>query len=194
MSAKEKFRGIVGALLSVDHDRFDRLFALLLLAFIGVLLADTFQYSDDGQLFPLVIGVPTLLLLVGLLAVQLSSRLNEAASRYASSELFEVDEVVDELEEDDTDAEQRTLQEERVDVILISLWTLALFGVVLLIGFLPGTLVFLLGYYRLQADQSWIRTVAFSLAMWLFVIVIFEVVLNTPFYTGVLGVELPLPT
>lgn len=198
MSVKTQLRGVYETLLSIDHRHFDRLFALLLLAFIGIMLVDTSEYSDDGQLFPLVIGIPTFLLLVLLLALQVSSRLNALATRYTASDLFEVDDVMDELDEDVDEGSVQTghdsLQEERTNVILISLWTLALFGIIVLVGFLPGTLIFLLVYYRFQADQSWLYTLAYSLIMWLFVIVIFEVVLGTPFYTGVLDVELPLPT
>lgn len=195
MSVREQLRDALDAVLSVNHKQFDRIFALLFLAFIGVLLVDTSQYSTTGQLFPLVIGVPTFLLLVFLLVTLVSPRANRLASKYAGAELFEVDEVVDEFEEAaGGKTEERTQQEERFDVLVICLWTLAFFGVILLIGFLPGTLVFLLAYYRIQADQSVPRTILYSLLMWAFVIVIFVFVLNTPFYTGVFGVELPLPT
>lgn len=194
MSGKDRLRGAFDAVLRISHEQFDRIFALLLLAFILVLLVDTPQYSTTGQLFPVVIGVPTFLLLVFLLITQVSPRLNRLASKYAGAELFEVDEVVDEFEDAATaTAEERTRQEERFDVFVICLWTLAFFGVILLIGFLPGTLVFLIAYYRIQADQSVPRTILYSLLMWAFVIVIFVFVLNTPFYTGVFGVELPLP-
>ncbi len=196
MSVKEQLRGAVDTVFSIDHEQFDRAFALLLLAFIGVLLADTSNYSDSGQLFPLVIGVPTALLLVLLLITQVSPRVRQFASKYAGADLFEVDDVMDEFEEDATSgiSEERSLQSERLDVLVICLWTLAFFGTIVLIGFLPGTLVFLLAYYRIQADQSIPRTLLFSLLMWAFVILIFDVVLNTPFYTGVFGIELPLPT
>lgn len=194
MSAKRQLYGAIKWALNVDHVQFDRLFALVLLAFVGGLLAVTSQYSDTGQLFPLVIGVPTFLMLVGLLAMQMSSRVEALASRYASSDLFDI-EVMDEIEGEPSTGggTERSLEAERLAVLEISLWTLAFFGVVVLIGFLPGTLVFLIAYYRLQADQSIPRTLLYSLLMWLFVIVIFEIVLGTPFYTGVLGVEVPLP-
>lgn len=196
MSVKEQLRGAVDTVLSIDHEQFDRVFALLLLAFIGVLLVDTPNYSATGQLFPLVIGVPTALLLVALLITQVSPRIQQFASKYAGADLFEVDDVMDEFEEEATSGigEDRTLQSERLDVMVICLWTLAFFGTIVLIGFLPGTLVFLLAYYRIQADQSIPRTVLFSLLMWAFIILIFGIVLNTPFYTGVFGIEVPLPT
>jgi hypothetical protein len=196
MSVKEQLSGAVDTVLSIDHEQFDRVFALLLLAFIGVLLADTPNYSSTGQLFPLVIGVPTALLLVLLLVTLVSPRMRQLASTYAGADLFEVDDAMDEFEEEATSetSEERSLQSERLDVLVICLWTLAFFGTIALIGFLPGTLVFLLAYYRIQADQSIPRTVLFSLLMWAFVILIFGLVLNTPFYTGVFGIEVPLPT
>lgn len=195
MKAKQRLHGIYDDVLDVDHVHFDRAFTVLLLLFIGTLLASTPQYRDDSQLFPLVIGIPTFLLLLFLLVVQVSTRFNRKIERYATSNLFDLDEVVSDMDRSVAGggATRRSLPEKRKNVLSISLWTLALFGIILLVGFLPGTLIFLLAFYRFHAGQNWFRTLAYSLVMWLFVVVIFEIVLNTPFYTGLLGVELPLP-
>lgn len=195
MTIKRRLRGYYATAVELDHDHFDRVFTLFLLLVIGTMLALTPGYRDDSQLFPLVIGVPTFVLLGFLLAVQLSPRLRTIVSGYASSDLFDLDEVVSDI--DDTPGVggmvRRTLAEERRAVLIISIWTLGLFGIVYLVGFLPGTLIFMLAFYRIQADQPWIKVVLYSLVMWAFVLVIFEIVLNTPFYTGVFDVELPLP-
>lgn len=195
MTVRQRLQRLSAAVLTIDHRHFDRAFTVLLLAVIGVLLADTLQYRSDSQLFPLVIGVPTFLLLAFLLAVQLVPRLRRLVERYAAADVFDLDDVVSDLDDAPESGGQveRPLSQERRSVIAVSLWTLALFVVVVLVGFLPGTLAFLLVYYRYQADQSWARTVLYSGLMWGFVIVIFEIVLNTPFYTGVFEVELPLP-
>lgn len=195
MKVKQRLLGFYDAVLDVDHVHFDRAFTVLLVLFIGTLLASTPQYRDESQLFPLVIGIPTFLLLVFLLAVQVSPRLNQTIDRYATSDLFDLDDVVSDMDRSVAGggATQRSLPEERESVASISLWTLALFGIILLVGFLPGTLIFLLTFYRFHAGQNPVRTLIYSGVMWAFIVVIFEIVLNTPFYTGVLGVELPLP-
>lgn len=193
--SRSRLREAADATLRVDHEHFDLVFTLFWLLVIGTMLALTPGYREDSQLFPLVIGVPTFGLLVFLLAVQLSPRLRSAVTGYASAELFDLDSVVSDVEGARSmgGRVQRTLAEERRSVVAIALWTLLLFGLVGLIGFLLGTLAFMLAFYRVQADQPWSRAALYSLVMWGFIIVIFEVVLNTPFYTGVLDIELPLP-
>lgn len=195
MTDRSPGRGVIEAVLAIDHDQFDRAFTVALLIFVGTLLAVTPQYREESQLFPLVIGVPTFALLCFLLSVQLSPRLRSLVSGYASSDLFDLDAVASDVEQARVEGGrvQRTLAEERTSVVAISVWTAGLFGLVGLVGFLPGTMLFMLLFYRIQADQSWLRTVLYSTVMWAFIVIIFEVVLNTPFYTGVLGVELPLP-
>lgn len=188
--SRGQWRHGIDRVLGADHDHFDRAFTVLLLLALGTLLAVTPQYRDDSQLFPFVIGIPTFAMLVVLLVLQLSPGLRELVGRYTITDVFDLSEVSSEV---GGGRIERPLPDERRSVLAISLWTLALFGVILLVGFLPGTLVFLLAYYRRQAEQPWSRTVLYSLVMWAFVIVIFEMVLNTPFYTGVLEVELPLP-
>lgn len=189
MSLRQRL-GRASELLEVDHEHYDRAFTVLLLLIIGTMLAVTPQYRDDSQLFPVVIGIPTAGFLVFLLAIQLSPRLQALVAEYTITDVFDLEQVAADI---DGGRIHRPLDEERKSVMLISLWTLSLFAIVWLVGFLPGTLVFLLAYYRFHVDQRWSRTLLYSAIMWAFIIVIFEIVLNTPFYTGVFEVELPLP-
>lgn len=195
MTLRRRLAAVYDAALSADHEHFDRAFTILLLAIIGVLLVDTVQYRPDSQLFPLVIGVPTFGLLAFLLAMQFSPKLQSFAERHAATDVFNLDEVVSDFEETGGGGRiHRPLPEERLSVVSISAWTLALFLTIILVGFLPGILVFMLAFYRVHADQSWTRTVLFSVVTWAFIVLIFEMVLNTPFYTGVFEIEVPLPT
>lgn len=195
MSLGERLGGVARTLLEIDHEQFDRVFTLSVLVVIGTMLVLTPGYREDSQLFPYVIGIPTFGLLLFLLAIQFSSRLRSTVSGYASADLFDLDSVVSGVQGAGMEGGrvERTLVEERRSVVAIVLWTLLLFGLVWLVGFLPGTLVFMLVFYRVQADQPWSRAVIYSAVMWLFIVVIFEVALNTPFYTGILDVEVPLP-
>lgn len=182
----------------VAPELLDRAFALLLLAFVGTVLLLTPRYSAEGQIFPLVIGVPTLLLLLLLLVIESSSRIDALASRYTSSDLFQLGDLPGEGEESPFArggvGAGKSRGEARRDVLVFSLWIVALFGVTLLVGLLPGTLLFLLAYYRFYSGRGWSRTLLYSLVTWLFIVVVFDVVLNTPFYTGLFDVQLPLPT
>lgn len=61
------------------------------------------------------------------------------------------------------------------------------------LGILIGSFLFLLPFYRYEAEQSWPRTITYTLGMWLFLVIVFQVILNANLYTGFFEVQLPLP-
>lgn len=185
-------------LLRVDDTQYDRLFTLVLTAFVAVLLALTLQYPSETRLMPLVVGVPTLVLLVGLLVVQFSSRVAAMTGGLATGDVLGMEDQVDEVQsraEGSADAAATADETEpfggRMAVVAMSFWVLFLFALVLTIGFTVGIPAYLVLYYRLRAGLSWVRTVVLTLFVWLFIVVIFIYVLNAPLYPGVLGVTVP---
>lgn len=185
----------VNELLGTDSIRLDRTFTISLLVFVGLMLAVTPQYRDDSQLFPLVIGVPTFALLTFLLALQMSTKLRERVDRLSTSNLFTMENQLRDIggrEPAEAPNEGDDL-ERRKRAAIVSLWTLVLFALIIIVGILPGILAFMLAFYRLRARQDWLRTIAYSGIVWLFIVLIFDVVLNTPLYNGLFGLSVPLP-
>lgn len=180
---------IVGWIMQVRSDRYDLLFTLSLLVGVGAFLALTPQYSEDGQLFPLVIGIPTFVLLLGLVIILASPRAKKLAEGFAASDLFDMGDVDD----PETNIEQSTdLVEQRQRVIVISTWVIILSAMIWVIGFLAGTLVFMIAFYRLQAEQDIRHTLLYSLLTWIVIVVVFVFALNVPFYPGLLDITIPL--
>lgn len=182
--------GYVERVLTINSEYFDRFFAAIQFLFFGVLLAMTPQYGPDSRLFPLVIGVPAFLLFGVLLLTQFSSRFADLIGSLATSDMFAFEEQFG--EDRDGWTEEDTLLARRKRLVKITLWMLALFGLVLLVGFLPATVVFLLGFYRLYAECGWSRSIGYTLVFTVLVILIFDVVMGTPFYQGILGIEIPI--
>lgn len=174
--APATFERVSRAALRVQKRSLDQAFTILQLVFVATLLALTFQYDADTQLFPLVVGTTTLCLLLALLALQLSNQGGIADEPAPIEELA-------------VDADQR--RERRINLFMIFFWMVGLIVLVLLVGFLPGTLVFLLAYYRFRAKNSVLYTMLYSGAVWGFVVVVFDVILRTRFYTGVFDVVIP---
>lgn len=194
MSPTRRLARLWDRVTAIDHRQFDRGFAVLVLLFVGVVLVRTPAYSARSQIFPLVIGVPTFLLLVALLAIQLSPRAQALIRAYTVTELFDTDALTERQAAEDAEAsaeERRSLPAERTDVLRISVWIAVLLGVVYLVGLMAGSLAFLLVYYRVYARASLPRVLAYSVLVWLFLYVIFELLLGAPLYTGVFEVELP---
>lgn len=188
--AGDREGGRLGALLSIEGDALDRAFAVLLFLFFGVLLAATPRYSPDSRLFPIVIGVPSILLLAALILAQSSERVGALVSGFASSDVFGFDERFSGGTADG--GEEETLYDRRKRLVVIALWMVLLFVLVLVVGFIPATVAFLLGFYRLYADVGWPRTVGYTVVFTAMVILVFDVVMGTRLYTGLLGVGLPL--
>lgn len=186
----EGVSGRLNRALTINGEHFDRFFALVQFLFFGVLLAMTPQYGSDSRLFPLVIGVPTFLLFGVLLLTQFSSRFADLVGSLATSDMFGFEDQFGEQRAGEPAAETRLARRRRL--AKISLWMLALFGLVFLVGFLPATVLFLVGFYRFYAECGWVRSIGYTVVFTVFVVLIFDVVMGTPFYQGVLGIEIPL--
>lgn len=176
MSLENRVGVVRRAVLTVRKQSLDRAFTVVQIAFVATLLVLSFQYDPDTQLFPLVVGTTTLGMLVLLLVLQVSGRLEESEAAEQPYDL-------------EASAEQQ--RERRANLFAVFLWTVALVVLVLLVGFLPGTLVFLVAYYRLRAKNSVFYTVLYSGAVWGFIVVVFDIVLRTRFYTGLFDVAVP---
>lgn len=185
----ENQSGVLKRLLAVDSKYPEYLFITALFLFFAVLLGMTPRYDPDTRLFPLVIGVPTILMIALLWLFRFSDRLQMPTESDSTSEIFDVDEGVQGQSKSDQDDEP-SLPMQRKRVANIALWTLLLFGLILLVGFLPGTLVFLVAYYRWQAGREWAQTLLYSIVIWVLVIAVFDVLLGISFYEGLLGIRI----
>lgn len=181
--------------LRIRGSRLDLGFTLLLLGFTALVVGMTFQYNEQTQLAPLVVGVPTLLMLLGLLTVQVSTRAARMVDGLTTSDVLGVEEQVEGVKsESEETASVKTsgrAYQSRLDALTVSAWVLLLFVLLLLIGFIAGIPVYLLLVYRVRADLSWVRAVGYTTAIWVFIVIIFLYVLNTPLYPGILEVTLP---
>lgn len=183
-------------LVEIDGTRLDRLFTLVLVLATGWLVVRTLtaDWGSQTQLTPLVVGVPTLVLLLALLTVQTSSRAAAFASRFAAGDVLGVEDQVREMQtrtEESTEGQTGGEPGGRESVLVMCFWVLLLFGLVLVVGFTLGIPAYLLAYYRLRADLSWPRALGLTVLIWVFIVVIFITVLNSPLYPGLLGLELP---
>lgn len=196
-TGRNRVRSAFEPLLGIEGARLDAGFTLVLLVFVATLLVQTLDYGRQTRLVPLVIGVPTLVMLAALLAIQLSPRLAGIAGRHAAGSVF--DDLTDGLEDFDRDEpreahrDDRSIADGRFEFVVVLGWVGALFGLVVVVGFIAGSFVYLVAFYRLQAGQDWLRTTAYAVVVWVFAVVVFKAVLNTPLYEGLLGIEVPLP-
>lgn len=90
-----------------------------------------------------------------------------------------------------TDIEERTetddipLAHRRVEMLRMVVWIISLLVVVNIVGLLPGSLLFLVAFYYLDAAVGFVRTIVYSGVIFLFVWVVFEVLLKARLYPGI---------
>lgn len=142
--------------------------SFILLIMIGLVYsAEDWQFQ--ARLFPMAIGIPTVLLCLFQVAMDLTKKEGDEAVRVMD---LPVDRSVP------------------VSVVIrratnIFGWIMGLFAGIWLIGFVVSVPLFILLYLLIQAREPWRVAVTYSLIMLLFLVGVFELVLHIPWPPGV---------
>jgi hypothetical protein len=124
------------------------------------------EWPLKAKLFPLVIGIPLFCLAAAELMWAIFGKDHEGqAADFKLSEGQPHDVVL-----------RRTL--------LAAGWILALFAMVLALGFLVAVPLFVFLYLRLQGREGWLFTTVFTAAVWACFYGLFETLLHLPFPAG----------
>lgn len=144
---------------------------LLFLSVLGIGLsyqvAQAFSYPRLSGLFPLIVGIPTLSLIL-----------------YIT--------VTDVLRGTETEGQTDSELEDRLLLVQGVAWTLLLLGLVYVFGLVIGAATFLITYYRVKGTPVW-KLAALTGTFLLFAIVVFQIVLQIPLYKGFLGLPQTIP-
>lgn len=150
-----------------------------LLALILCFLLASLGYRPKERMIPLVIGIPTLL--IGLVVL--------AGERYPRiMKKFEVsleDLVSEKAREPGTTPAPRPRILTR-QAAAICAWGTGFFVAVYLVGFYIAIPAFLLPFLRFQGNISWGKTVAFTVGTGLFIYLLFNVCLGEELFAGIL--------
>ena len=71
-------------------------------------------------------------------------------------------------------------------------WSLSVVGIGYMIGLLPAILLFLVGYMRFHGKESWRLTLAISLPIWIFYLILFQLVLDVHWPHSVISKIFPI--
>ena len=189
--AFDRFRSVFqtakSAISRVPTATFDQMFTLLLLAFMFSILIQIPAYNRVTQIFPLLVSIPTVLLLLVVLTIQRTETLNRLASKYELDRLFGMnDEITQNLSENVNTGEAIGAVKQRLRAIKVSGWILAYALCVFLVGLTFATVFFVAAFYRFQAKQSIRNTAILSTALVGTIYLIFDYALNLPLYEGIL--------
>lgn len=147
---------------------------LLYLAVVLVIIAQAVTFTGQGGLASLVIGVPTL----GMLLITLGSQLLPVVFKQPAG---------------------NTAEEVPADVapwsaaVPIIGWIGLLFLLILVIGFQISTPLYTFFFLKLHGRVSWGKSLMVAIALWLLIYVSFDLLLRKPLFEGIFfGAVLPL--
>ena len=157
-------------------------FSVFLVLLVGLVVGLALTYSATSQLIPLIVGVPTLLILLLVALSNVSPRVERITDRFETALFsFESDLVEEEADEFKPGGVRRGIA-----------WLLALSVGYYLFGFVAATPVFVYAYLRLEGGHPRKQSLVLAVGTTLFLVGLFEVLLETWLYPGVL-VELLEP-
>lgn len=166
----------------VDGRYWASLFFGLLFVYVALMVLEALDYASAPRLFPLVIGVPLLLLIV----VQVVLLLFQEQLGIESVDLFEsIQQLEGVAEEDEETAAERPRRE--LEMIILSLLS---FVLIWLLGHVAALLVFVFGFIYLYERDLRRALIATALTFG-FVYLLFVSILNASLYRGILGGMVP---
>lgn len=170
MNADDSVTKRVEKLVSlVDPKHVELLFLLVLLVGVLYQVVLGFDYPRLAGHFPVIVGVPTIGMVLYVLGKQLSTTTERDGELDAAA------------------IEDRLMLAQGV------FWVLLLFGLVVVLGLTIGCTLFLVLYYRLKRELGWFRLAAYVGLFLVFVILVFQTVLQIPLYEGVFGIPQGVP-
>lgn len=173
----------LGRLLSLDTSYYQRLFALLLLGFVVVVIGLSLTYPRDARLFPLVVAVPTLVVLVAILTLLSVPRFREYAGQFSSSTSF-ADEAFDEKTDWKSGADG-SVETIRANALRTLGWICYFLAAILLFGHVIGLAIVLTVVFRYYSELPWLRAVGLALVNVAVLAGLFLVVFNARLYPGI---------
>lgn len=157
------------------------LFTLGVFVLVLVFLVLSLDYQPRARLVPLIIAVPTLLLTLLQLLIDMVPAVARRFSFLQEYDLFGID----------TARAAETAGENGSSVAVygrelgFAAWLLLLMALIYFLGYLTAIPLFLILFLRLRSSESWFMTLAITAATWAFVYGVFIVVMGAPLHPGV---------
>jgi len=160
----------------------------IFLGFISYIIYNSFQYSSETRLVPLLIAIPTFLLI-------LLNFVNTHTNIYKYFSIWEMDSTTEIHSSEITDVSSNNnvnndILTRRSRTLIICGWIILLFLLVAILGFHPTILIFMALFYRFEAGMSWKNSLVYTIVQWTAIVLIFNTLLDIEFYRGFLEINI----
>lgn len=169
-------------LAAADEDQVEWLFTAVLVAFVAILLWMTLGYERFARIIPLIVGVPTLALLLVVLLANSSDRVRAVLERHQFRDVVDIDDEVSAEGDPAAPDPERERYEQRLRFLSIAAWILGFTLLFVYVGIVESVLIFLLGYYRFVSGLSLTRTLTYTIGVEVFVFLVFDLLLEMRFF------------
>ena len=153
-------------------------FNLLLLSFVIMIVALSFNYDQKTGQVPALVGMVTLIFAV----LSLLSEIFPQFGRKFDLDMFHITNFTSGRDEPKTEPRWSTA----AGFVLLAVWLLLFYLTVFLVGFIIPLPLFLFLFIKIYGDLSWQKSIGFSLSSWIFIYVLFVKVMKFDLFTGIL--------
>lgn len=156
-------------------------FTLAVFVLVLGFLVLSLDYQPRARLVPLIIAVPTLLLTLLQLLIDMVPAVARRFSFLLEYDLFGIDTRRAAEPSEETGSSSAVYRRE----LNFAAWLLLLMALIYFLGYLVAIPLFLILFLRLRSSESWPMTLSITAVTWAFVYVVFIVVMGAPLHEGV---------
>ena len=156
------------------------LFTLGVFVLVLAFLVLSLDYQPRARLVPLIIAVPTLLLTLLQLLIDMSPAGGRRFSFLQEYDLFGIDAGRVAAPSGEGRPAGTVFRRE----LNFAAWLLLLMALIYFLGYLVTIPLFLVLFLRLRSSESWLMTLSITAATWAFVYVVFIVIMGAPLHEG----------
>lgn len=160
------------------------LFTLLLFAFVAGLSVLTLGLGRVARLVPIVVVIPTFLLLALQLLLDLLPRLAEKYSVIERQDMFRVEPLREKSLSGQSAEQSEEIVLRRSRELNALLWLLAMFGLIYLFGFLIALPLYVFLYLKRQSKEGWLISITVAAGICGLLYGMFMFAIGTGLYEG----------
>jgi len=161
--------------------RSERIFTGLLGVFVLTVVIVSFSYSPEARLIPLLVGIPTLLMIV---FIFIAEKFYPKLLRMLNVSMLDLGKV---STKETPSGEPRSI---RKGLLVISMWLVGYVILIYLAGFLIATAVLFPLFLKIMAKATWVKAIVMGAVVWGFIYGVFELFMKFELFKGMLFGEI----
>lgn len=159
-------------------------FTLGIFVLVLIFVVLSLSYQPRARLVPLAIGIPTLLLTLFQLLIDMIPAVGKRFSFFQEHDVFGIE--AGRVPENSGKQEVRTARTIHRRELSFAAWLLLLVALIYFLGYLAAIALYLPLFLKLRSREGWRMTLSITAVTWGFVYVIFILIMDAPLHEGLL--------